>query len=572
MNVTKYKAVALISLVLLGTAAIISCEDLLDKDDLTAIPEVAVWNDVNLATAYLNKLYADIMPGWPVNASGESDETWGGGNVMYGQLTANSIDYWPYNNIRSINLLLSDVGKGSLTTAEQDLLKGQALFLRAWQYFQLVSRYGGVPLILSPQALTDDLEVSRNKTSECIAQIIKDLDDAAALLPDSWGSENAGRITMGAALAFKGRVLLHYASEQFDPNQSASGRWQNAYDANKAAKDALTAAGKSLMPDFKTLWFIEGNANTEAVLVTRYINPGRTHNRDACVRPLDEAQNCTGADQPSLAMVEAFPMKNGLPITDPASGYDPDAYWLNRDPRFDATIAYNGNLWQLSGKSGRTQWTFLGSQQTGGTGTGFYCRKGINESYKPNETEISGTDWIEIRFAEVLLNLAEAANEIGNITEAYDELKAIRQRAGIDVGGNGLYGLKAGMAKAEMRDAVLLERRIELAFESKRPQDMRRRRLYNALNGTKRKGYTVHLVGFGGDKTQFLDAYEAGSVNLNTSYTTYFNDVITDLDVLNAINYRPEYYFYAIPATHLEKNKNLAQTSGWDGGTFDPLQ
>ena len=170
------------------------------------------------------------------------------------------------------------------------------------------------------------------------------------------------------------------------------------------------------------------------------------------------------------------------------------------------------------------------------------------------------------------MNLAEAANEIGNITEAYDVLKAIRQRAGIEAGSNNLYGLKDGMTKAEMRDAVLLERRIELAFEGKRPQDMRRRRLYGALNGTKRKGYTVNLVGFGGDKTQFLQVYAAGTVNLNTNYTDYFNDVVKDLDLLNTLNYKPEYYFYTIPTTHLEKNKNLVQTSGWDGGTFDPLQ
>ncbi len=128
------------------------------------------------------------------------------------------------------------------------------------------------------------------------------------------------------------------------------------------------------------------------------------------------------------------------------------------------------------------------------------------------------------------------------------------------------------MDKAEMREAILLERRLELAFEGKRPQDMRRRRLYGDLNGTKRHGLTVNLIGFGGDKSDFLEAFGAGSVDLDNNYDTYFNDVVKDLDLQNTINYKNEYYFYAIPQTHLEKNKNLAQTQGWDGGTFDPLQ
>ena len=569
----KYTTIRLIaSSLLLSAVFFIGCTKVLDKDDLTAVPETAVWNDVQLAKAYVNKLYLDNMPGWPDNSS-NSDEAGGGGNIMYGQLNENSIDYWPYSNIRNINILLRDVSTGILSLNDQKQMKGQALFFRAWQYFELVQRYGGVPLILTVQnQYLDDLKVSRSKTSECITQIIKDLDEAASYLPDSWTGADEGRITKGAVLAFKGRILLHYASKQFDPTQSDASRWTNAYNANKTAKDVLIAAGKSLMSNLKTLWFVEGNANTEAVLVTRYFYPGRTTNRDACKRPLDEAQGCTGADQPTLEIVNAFPMKNGLPITDPASGYNPKAYWLNRDPRFYETIAYNGNLWELSGKSGRIQWTFLGSQQTGQSNTGFYCKKALNPAFKPNETEISGTDWIEIRLAEVLLNFAESANETGHPTEAYDVLKTIRQRAGIEAGASGLYGLRSGMSKDEMRNTILSERRIELSFEGKRAADLRRNRMYASFNGTKRKGLIVNLIGFDKDKNKFLTAYSSGLVDLDDNYTTYFNDVVKDIDLSNIINYKDEYYFFAIPKTHLEKNANLKQTNGWAGGSFDPLQ
>ncbi|WP_423735821.1 RagB/SusD family nutrient uptake outer membrane protein [Chitinophaga caseinilytica] len=565
------------------TATQLSCTKVLDKPDLGAIPEGEVWTDVNLATAFLNRLYVDAMPGWarnttspaPVNASNassESDESGGSGDMMYGQLTINSVNIWHYTTIRNLNLLLQRVPSAPFTQADKNSLTGQALFLRAWLYWQMVSVYGGVPLVLVPQELGSDLNTPRSKTSECIARIIKDLDDAAALLPNSWNNDNVGRITKGAAMAVKGRVLLHYASEQFDPTQSATGRWANAMTANKAALDTLVKYGKALMPDFANLWFVEGNSNTEAVMITRYNNPGRTHSRDAAVRPLDEAQNFTGGDQPTLAMVEAFPMKNGLAITAPGSGYNANAYWLNRDPRFGATIAWNGALWQLSGKGGRIQWCFIGSQQTGGTGTGFYCRKGINEAYKPNETEISGTDWIEIRLAEVMMNYAEAANETGNTAAAYEVIRALRKRAGIEPGAGDTYGLAAGLSKTGMRAAILLERRLEFAFEGKRAQDLRRRKLYGDLNGTRRKGYRISLTGFGGDKNAFYAAYAAGSVNLNTNYSTYFTDAVIDLDLTNTINFRDNYYFAAIPMTHLEKNPKLQQTLGWDGGTFDPLQ
>ena len=92
------------------------------------------------------------------------------------------------------------------------------------------------------------------------------------------------------------------------------------------------------------------------------------------------------------------------------------------------------------------------------------------------------------------------------------------------------------------------------------------------MNGTKRKGLDIKLIAFGGEKSAFYVAYAAGTVNLNTNYSTYFTDVVRDLDLgTNIINYKSEYYFYAIPLTHIEKNVNLLQTKGWTSGTFDPL-
>ncbi|WP_142687939.1 RagB/SusD family nutrient uptake outer membrane protein [Chitinophaga polysaccharea] len=555
----------------LSVSGLLGCKKVLDKPDLGAIPGSEVWTDLNLSTAFLNNIYFNVMPNWPDATNHVSDEGAGGGSTLYGQLTVNSITYWPYADVRSINLLLQQVPGAPFTESDKNSLTGQALFLRAWLYFQLVSRYGGVPIILTPQSLDDNLNVTRNKTSECITQIIKDLDDAAALLPASWSTDNAGRATRGAVLALKGRVLLHYASEQFNPAQDQS-RWQTAYNANKAAMDSLTKYGNALMPDFRNLWFVEGNANTEAIMVTRFSYPGRAQTHDASVRPLEESQNFTGGDQPSLELVNAFPMKNGLPVTAQGSGYNPQAYWLNRDPRFATTIVHNGDPWALSGKTGRIQWTFSGGEAISGTFSGFYTRKTVFEGYKPFDAEHSGTDWIEIRMAEVMLNYAEAANEVGNVQVGYDMLNAIRKRAGIDAGTDGNHGLKPGMTKAEMRAAILLERRLELAFEGKRDQDLRRRRLYaSVLNGKKRTGLDIRLIKFGGKAADFFAAYATGTINLATDYFSYFSETPKMLDPNNEINYKDEYYFYAIPLEHLQKNPNLQQTKGWDGGTFDPL-
>lgn len=561
MKILKYK------FVLLSLLFLTQCQEVFDKTNPAAISENDVWNDEVLAQAYLSSIYGANLPGWPTWESGNSDEANGGGSFMYGQLTASSVDYWPYDKIRAINILLRDVGTGSLSTALQDQLRGQALFFRAWQYFQLVTRYGGVPLVLDVQERSDDLLVSRNTTSETIEQIIQDLDTAIGLLPDKFSSPE--RVAKGAAYALKGRVLLFYASEQFNPEQESS-RWQRAYDANQAAVNFLETNGYGLYPDFAGLWFDENNE--EVVFSTGYVDPGKSHNRDACTRPLSEAQNCTGANEPTLALVNAFPMKDGKAITEEGSGYDPVHYWLDRDPRFAATIAWNGALWELSGKTGRRQWNYDGAvsgADGNGPWGGFYSRKALRLEYSDSESERSETDWIEIRFAEVLMNLAEAAGEIGKTDEAYTILKRIRERAGIEAGADNAYGLAADMTKDQMREAILLERQIEFAFENKRPQDLRRRRLLQQLNGSRRQGLQITLIG---DRNALEDGVAAGTIDLDESYEDYFVEKLEDGDTESVINIPEHYYFYAIPQRHFEVNPMLEQTKGWENGTFDPLR
>jgi len=560
MTLWRTALVAALSLVLCG------CDSILDLKDLEAVDESDVWNSADLAQAYVNRIYADNLPGWTTGDAPISDESPGATNYMYGQLTENSVDYWPYAAIRRINILLTEIDQGTIDTVLTKRLKGETYFLRAWRYWEMVKRYGGVPLILRPQARTDSLLVSRDSTSKVMRQIVADLDSAIAMLPAmrATSPDNNGRVHKGTAMALKGRVLLYYASPQFNPTGPNMARWQDAYNANRAARDSLASQGFGLYSDFAGLWFVD--MNKEAIFVRRYSYPLSTHNWAAATRPLSESQNASGANRPTWEMVKAFPMRDGRPIAgNPA--YDTLYFWKNRDPRFYATIAYNGALWELSGKVGRRQWTYVGAESNNPTPTSFYTRKAVDPAATPFDASMGHTQWIEIRYAEVLMNLAEAANAVGNTQEAYDQIIALRRRAGIDPGPGGLYGLDAGMNAAQMQDAIMLERQIEFAFEAKRYWDLRRNRLFESrLNGTRRHGLTITLLVPTAQWNQIRD-----TVHLDSTYQQYFAQRVDSLDT-QAINWRLNYYFYAIPQGHIDLNSHLKQTLGWANGTFDPLQ
>lgn len=560
------------------------CTKVLDKKPLSQVSEKDVWNNLDLANAYMNRIYARNLPGWSTEYADYSDESDGGGSYMYGQLTSNSVNYWPYDDIREINDLIVNIDGGTIDTTNKRILKGQAFFFRGWVYFQMVIRYGGVPLVLHPQTANEDLFVKRNTTSECMRQIVADLDSAANDLP-SFGptsGSNDGHVHKGTALAVKGRVLLYYASPQFDPNQTHTERWQAAYDANKEAKDYLESKGFGLYSDYSKLWFDE--MNKEDIFVRRYQytpnNSESWNNWAASTRPLDFSQGATGGNRPVLEIVNAYPMKDGKNINDPSSAYiyDPSYYWKNRDPRFQQTIVYNSAEWGIGNNGpqpGRIQWTYVGGEQNSPTITGFYMKKAVDTTQSAIEAYNSSTDWVELRFAEVLLNLAEAANESGKTDEAYPLLTAIRARAGIDQGSDGLYGLMPGMTKDQMREAIRLERQIELAFEGKRYWDLRRWRLFETkLNGTRRHGLTITLKISTDEWKSLKNSMSSEELEsyLDQHYTDVFNDKVKVVDTQFDINWKPEYYFFAIPSSQLQLNSNLEQTMGWDGGTFDPLK
>jgi len=576
-------------------------KQVLDKKDLTGLG-TETWDNESTATLYLNRAYSVIMPHFPANAGTNvlpyalhdvSDEsnTARTTAILFGTLGDNNVTDFgnsptsntsPYANIRRVNILLAEIDKGTLPENVRTRLKAEAYFLRAWNYFNLVKVYGGVPYITYPQPWEDEtLYVSRNKTSECIDSLVRDL-DMAALAPKqtiaTQAAADRGRITRGAALAMKGRVLLYWASPQFNPTNIQT-RWENAYKANKAAYDSLLIDGHALFNNFANVLTDETSGNKELIMIRAYNGTENNSNSyENVARPRSEGAG--GQYQPTWDLVKAFPMKNGKAIDESGSGYDPVYYWQNRDPRFAATIVYNGEVWPLSGQQGRKQWTYQGTPNPEPTvsTTGFYTRKGINVATTAANAANGTTDWVEIRLAEVMLNLAECANATGRTQEAYDMLFKLRQRAGITAGTDNHYGLKVGMSQQEMFMAIMNERRIELAFENKRYDDLRRTRLWTSLNGKRRQKLNITVKA--PYTATILNNFIPGSttirvrdtINVNgPSYTQFFTATVADLETTN-INFLDKYYFYAIPSTHLSRNPNLKNTLGWTNGTFDPLQ
>ncbi|QIP13620.1 RagB/SusD family nutrient uptake outer membrane protein [Spirosoma aureum] len=573
-----------------------SCMDVLDKTDLGSTQGSLIFKDSMLTQMNLDFIYDQNLPApigslgpEPLGISGLSDESYGESKILQGTLLINEIgDFGTalkadnnYGKIRVINMFLNDVKAGPLPQYTKNKLRAQAQFFRAWRYFDLVRLYGGVPLVLTPLAAVGveakQLDfLPRNTTAETFAQIVKDLDSTIASVPGRWTTANDwGRVTKGTAAALKGRALLYAASPQFNPTDDQA-RWQASYDANKQAYDLLTANGYGLHASFDQLWFQEVN-NPEAVFLTGYntatgTQTAKSNGYDNSTRP-SYAGTAGGSNQPSWEMVKAFPMLDGKkPGESTKYTYSEQLFYKNRDPRFDKTIAYNGANWPLNGNTAYKVWTYYVGGKTiesKASNTGFYTRKAINPSVSTGDAQYSGTDWIEIRFAEVLLNLAESAVGINKLDEAYTQLKAVRKRAGIEAGTDGLYGLKANMSRAELFDAILYERQIEFAFEGKRFWDLRRWKLIEkTLNGTRRTGVTINLKTTG-VPSDF--ATNRDNVNLDVAYTNYFTLAFKQLDTKYSIAWKPEYYFFAIPQSAIDNNPKLIQNTTW-GGAFDPLK
>ncbi len=569
-----YKKIAGLLVIVLFTA----CHDIMDIENREAINPGDVFQKDYMAEAYVNDIYGRMMPGWPSGSdlAAESDEFNRKVSVLFRgdaadiNVAGNTFDI--YNKIRRLNEFFVGMQESPIADETKKTLEAQIYFWRAWAYFDLVRVHGGVPLILTPQELTDDLMVTRNSTTECVDQIIADLDAAIADLPVSWGADDYGRITKGAAMAFKGRVMLHMASPQWKIVS-----WADANQATKAAKDHLEANGYTLFKGSKydDIWFDEMNSGV--VMVHRYDPSASPNSRDAWLRPFAWTSKSIGTygNIPQLELVNAFPMKDGMAY-DPAKNLE-GLYWKDRDPRFYTNFSYHGDALGLPEMEGLKLWIINSNAGgTDGSKTGFFCKKGVDVSLTVPELTKGEVDWPEIRMAEVLLNYAETANETGDGAAAFGILKQIRERAGIE-NNDGRYGVPAGVEndKDAMTEAILTERKIEFAFEGKRAWDLRRRMLYEEeFNGKKRTGLIIKAKNPGSQ--EWID-FEANTGDVQKTAN------ISDPDILNlfkfeiverdemTLDWAARNYYLPIAKKYIDQNTNIQQTTGW-GGNFDPLK
>src|SRR5690606_14682787 len=280
-----------IILFLTGLSCLTACQDeFLDRQAPDAIPEEDVFEDPALMQLFVNQLYADV-PSFDHdlydNIADESRSYWGGAprNVVEGQWFPdnNPMDNWDYSYaaIRKTNMFLSKADGAPVDEETRSELTGQVKFLRAMHYFNLVKRYGGVPLITEPQSLADDLFVERKSLDECFEFIISELTSAIDLLPETYGDVNidVGKANKYSAKAFLGRVCLFLASPLYNPTGDKS-RWEKAALINK---EVIDAGIYGLHPDFRTI-MLEKN-NREEVFSVQFLRPYREHGWDSWAMP-----------------------------------------------------------------------------------------------------------------------------------------------------------------------------------------------------------------------------------------------------------------------------------------------
>lgn len=421
--------------------------------------------------------------------------------------------------IRKANLGLENMDLMTAATQEEkNTIKGQLLFFRGWLHFQLMQYFGGLPYIDHAIAADQPMTLPRESCQACAEKAAKDFREAAELLPIDWDKSSVGRNTLGkngfrinkiTALAYEGKSLLWAASplvKNCDDKMNVNGNASTYdYDTNYA-QQAAEALGEllALVETGQTQYKLVDFADYSDLFYTwnkNMLPPGSTENilRDI---PTDAWQNShfgvftefggsilTGgkaASQPTANYVNYYGMKNGLPLDDPESGFDPTHPWKNRDPRFYHDIVYDGvKVVEGAIEPDANRYANL---YTGGT-----YRDDINESrtgyllYKfipmiANNYDMGETynklyiDVPYLRLADCYLMYAEACAAVGGATAsakcsltALDAVNKIRERAGV-------AGVAAKFTgnKDKFMDEVRRERAVELAFEGHRFNDLRR--------------------------------------------------------------------------------------------------
>lgn len=544
--------------------------DFLDKTSVSDLTEENVFADSARTMDFLAGIYTDIGFSFRPNRFGTggldaaSDEAEGKSlsqgtdyvKFITGSLSSASVSGapWsiPYTNIRRANLFLKYIDSAPFNASQRNRARGEARFLRAWYYSLLLKHYGGVPLVGDTlYNMNDEILTKRNTYEEVVNYIVSECDAAAADLPPEHFSSDYGRITKGACMALKSRVLLYAASPLFNGGGFASDpelkavtgypnadpeRWRIAAEAAKAIIDAdfyELYEDNATAPGYGFAKLFTLRRNSEYILAE--MMPRNRYLEGLWLPPSRGIP--TGA-YPTQELVDAFGMANGLPIRAAGSGYQENDPYANRDPRLDYTVIRNeSKLLLYSTGLKETVYTYAGASPDGlggsGTPTGYYVNKMLDEEVTNSIFTTSLRCLPLIRYAEILLNFAEARNEYsGPDQDVYDAIELIRKRAGLNP-----YTLPAGLTQDEMRTVIRNERRVELAFEEHRFWDVRRWLIAEEVDNRPVHGMQI---------TRHDDN--------SYSYQTF---------VVRDRTFRRPMYLWPIPQAEIFKSTDMLQNPGW---------
>ncbi len=492
-----------------------------------------MWNSLNCAIS-------DEAEGLGVNQCSTvfNNGSWNGATVaMDGTPSSNAAlelgELWKklYAGIRQVNVSLDNMDKVTNfpSTEIKNRYRGEMLFLRGYFYFELIKRWGGVPIFdKSVDLKTDNLDLPRSSYDECVVFIVKDCDEAAGLLAPIQSIDN-GRATQGSALALKSRTLLYAARPLNNPLNNPE-KWQAASDAAKAVMDLNQY---TLYSDYVNMFF---QPICSEIIMNRprpalNFEQGATDNSNFLVRFIvPQGYNGWMGTAVTQNFVDMYEDSKGYPITDAKTNYDPNNPYLNRDPRFNMTILYNNRSWY-----DRNMEFYVNGRDWGETYNNPFSY-GIAKFWKESHQRYHNTteylNYIVFRYAEILLNYAEAQNELNGPNDAVREATSeVRARVGqvpipVDI----------STTKETMRERIKNERAIEFCFEEQR--------WYDVLSWDEGVKYFNRTI----------TAMRINKVGTAFTYKIY--------DYENRV-FKSYMHRYPLPNVEIYKSKYLIQNEGW---------
>jgi len=460
--------------------------------------------------------------------------------------------YFPYKGIKSYSFFLENIDKIPMDNALKEQWKAEVRFLRAFDYARKYMFWGGVPLVTKFLNYGDEQTIARSSGDAVVDFVLKELSEAAKILPVKIDNADAARATKGAALTLKARLELFYAGMK--ANGMADGVTENgSVDLAAATKHYAAAAEDAkavidlgvygLSTDYEGL-FWEANQGTlnrqkEVILEVAYSYPNYGSDIIAIYTLKEGGWNSV---TPTQDMVEEYETRNGLSIKkDPA--FNPDKPFENRDPRLSFSIIYPGVWWNdryFNSISANGGGEFYNSSNGNRSKTGYclrkYCAPVNKLLHAPGNSQ--ALNFIVMRYAEVLLTRAEALIELGqNLSEAASLINQVRQRPSVAL--PAISVSEPGIMRAQVRR----ERRVELAFEGLRWYDLKRWKIAESkMNGP-------------------IYGVRPGTVDPGNGTTVYTgaNIAVGDVRVFRA---NRDYYF-PIPQADIDASPILKQNPNW---------